>query len=1090
MARPRPYLHTTSPRLTGAGGLPSFDAKARPLIRLQTLGAAVVMVGELRLSAAAGTLFSLLVRLTGAPGMMLGRDVLRRSLWPEQEPVRQRANLRQALYKLRGFGVSVSMQGDAVFLDETQVVRSFSRERSAATFERDVTLGHEPFGPYLPGFAVPWPEYQEWLDVQREAIHADVRRVLVEQLRQRRDRADWGGADALARWLLQFDPLNEEATLTIAECTALSGSKREALAILDRYLAELGPTAGDIRLPATMLRKRIAEPASRRRLSFASTERHFVGRDDELAMLTLAMRRARWHDGSAVLLHGPSGIGKSRLAHELDKVATIEGMRVVQTSCRESDLLRPLSVFLDLLPELMSHSGALGCAPESLAALRRLVPSDRANRGSDGSSSAPASPTESSGGAPDALAPTLAPREPMPMASSLRRAIIDLLAAVSDEKVMLLIVEDVHWIDEHSWDVLADLIDRVGAMRVFLLVTSRESHARPHRPQRVPLSLRVLAIPPLSADSCLLLSRAIGEDLSAPVSDELGEWFVRASEGSPLFLRALVNHWIETGEAGGVPPTLQGVIEQRLSQLSGDALRVLQTAALLGKLATCERVTRVLELRANEMLLCLEQLETLGAVAPSASISIRAHELVAQTSRSKLSPLARTAVHLRVAAILGEEARGMQDTELLLASLDHLQLAGEPQRLLSATLSSLDKIVEFGVPGIGLAAVRRAQGLRVSAADRARLSSATARLLLDAGEYSLAISDPLKGLLLPDISTRPSDMVLDTALSLVNSAYRADPLVDRDALTRFTVLVSELSYPARQTRLRAADIGLILASDACDATFANRIYTSLEISNSEIEQSDTCRRVAILYHTLFGSSERARQLAETLFERAANSPPTSAAFHDALRSGFALRIVAGGRTHLDSLELAFRIAEEVATPLHSLSAAWLLAQSYLELDDQSGFVLWNSHVRRLFVEIGDQVVCNFAVGLFCRVAIERGDESEARAHFETFAKNLPRMPALKLSSYALCLKVGVGLLDEKWLPTEDMLKSLLERQAKIARYGTSDFLTSVGIEALDRVGDRARAVELLDTYLFTQRREVGPLGARLARTAKSISIKH
>jgi hypothetical protein len=232
-------------------------------------------------------------------------------------------------------------------------------------------MGHEPFGPYLPGFAVPWPEFQAWIDEQREAVHADVRRVLADQLRRRKERADWGGADALARWLLQFDPLNEEATLTIAECTALSGSKHEALAILDRFLAELGPCAGDLRLQATLLRRRIAEPAARSRLSFAATERHFVGREQELAELTMAMRRARWHDGSAVLLHGAPGIGKTRLTHELEKVATIEGVRVAHASCRESDLLRPMSVFMDLVPDLMNRPGALGCSPESLATLRR-----------------------------------------------------------------------------------------------------------------------------------------------------------------------------------------------------------------------------------------------------------------------------------------------------------------------------------------------------------------------------------------------------------------------------------------------------------------------------------------------------------------------------------------------------------------------------------------------------------------------------------------------------------------------------------------------------------------------------------------------
>ena len=272
-------------------------------MRLQTLGAVNILVGSVRLGTTAGMQFSLLLRVASAAGCQLGRRAVIEALWPDLDDTRQRGNLRQALYKLRGLGVHIALDGTIVALDPSQLLRTFSTERSADLFARDVTLGHEPFGPCLPGFAAPWPAFQDWLDDYRDTVHSDVRRVLSAQLRQRRERADWGGAEALARWLLQFDPLNEEGTLTVAECAALAGSKTEALAILDRYLAELGPDAGDIRLPASMLRRRIAEPVARTRLSFAPTERHFLGRNDELAALTLAMRRARWHDGSAMLWH-------------------------------------------------------------------------------------------------------------------------------------------------------------------------------------------------------------------------------------------------------------------------------------------------------------------------------------------------------------------------------------------------------------------------------------------------------------------------------------------------------------------------------------------------------------------------------------------------------------------------------------------------------------------------------------------------------------------------------------------------------------------------------------------------------------------
>ena len=171
--------------------------------------------------------------------MRVPRDVLLEAVWPGQSDRRRRGSLRQALYKLRVFGVRVALDGDVVGVDRAQIVRTFSIERTVAGFDRDVTNGDEPFGVFLPSYAPPTESLEEWVDLEREAVHAQVRHVLVTQLRARRERADWGGAEALARWLLRFDPLHEDATLTIAECTMLSGAKAEAIAILER----LGPDA-------------------------------------------------------------------------------------------------------------------------------------------------------------------------------------------------------------------------------------------------------------------------------------------------------------------------------------------------------------------------------------------------------------------------------------------------------------------------------------------------------------------------------------------------------------------------------------------------------------------------------------------------------------------------------------------------------------------------------------------------------------------------------------------------------------------------------------------------------------------------------
>ncbi|MBC8086243.1 MAG: AAA family ATPase, partial [Phycisphaerae bacterium] len=385
-------------------------------VRVQAYGVCTVDVAGSRLGRGADIVVSVLLFLVSAPGMQMPRDAIMGMLWPNSTEKRRQGNLRQVLYKLRLMGVDVQLQGDVVVLDGRQIEPTFSVRRDATSFAAQIVQGHEPFGPYLLGFDTGASDALDaWVEQERERAHGDARRVLAQALRARHAVADWMAAEPLARWLLQFDPLNEAATLVMAECLLLSGAKYEAIRLLDRYMNELGPGAEDLRIPATTLRRRIATPLPRR-LSFAPTERHFIGRESVMAELTLRMRGARFHDGTATLLHGSAGMGKTRVLNELTKVAQIEGVRDVRASCREGDVTRPLSVFLDIVPDLLQMPGALGCAPESLQALRRFTNEDA--------------------GQAEQMPPTGGLN--MPLATGLRRAVVDLVMAVSEEKPTLL----------------------------------------------------------------------------------------------------------------------------------------------------------------------------------------------------------------------------------------------------------------------------------------------------------------------------------------------------------------------------------------------------------------------------------------------------------------------------------------------------------------------------------------------------------------------------------------------------------------------------------------------------------------------------
>ncbi len=1058
---------------------PVRDAHGRSRIRLHTLGAAVMLAGDVRIDPSAGTSFSLVLRLAYSPGMHVARDVLLRELWPGQQPTRQRANLRQALYKLRQLGVNAALIGNTVGLDVSQVDHTFSLARTAEQFERDVIFGHEPFGPFLPGYVAAWPDFGEWLETTREAVHADVRRVLVGQLRSRRERADWGGAEALARWLLQFDPLNEDATLTIAECTALAGAKSEAVAILDRYIAEVGATAGDIRLPALLLRRRIAEPVSRGRLSFAPTERHFIGREEELAALTLLMRRTRWHDGCVVLVHGPPGMGKSRLTEELAKVATIEGFRTIRMGCREGDADRPFSIFLDAAPDLMVLPGALGCAPDNLAVLKRWVPSWRLQADET-------DPSEWTKASLDDVE-ELPVRRPYPSATSLRRAILDLLAAVSDEKPLLVVIDDTHWIDDASWAVLADLAERAGATRTFVVMTSREPHPRATRPERVPGALQVRPLHPISPESSLALAIAIGEDLSAPIPDALADWFVRAGEGVPLFLRSLVNHWIESGEAGGVPPTLGELIEQRLGKLSGNALRALQTITLLGRASTVRRLQRVLGMKLYSVLDAIDSLHRGGAIVDAEEGVVAAHELIGKAASGRLTKVMASALHERIAEVLTEDLTLVSDSPEVLDVAEHWMQSTQHLQFRDFITSHLHQLLGAGTPLRVMSLLDAAERTTAEGATDSRFWRAKTRLRIDAGEYRLALEMDVGSKVLPRTDEDLADDVANEALSRVDSSFRSDPLVDSRKLGRFAAGVAQLRHLDTETRFRAAEIGLVISSNVCDADLASDCFGALSLNQCQFQVDRKAARLALIYHTIFGELDLAGELAQHQFRLARDAPASTHSYNDCCRAAYTMRYSHTAEHAIEAFTRGFNVASELSLPRLAQHPAWQLAQVYIDVGDGEKAAYWNQTLRGL-IDTTDPTTSSFASAHFCRVAVDGGHARVAKQHFDEFAQSLPRIPTARASAYLIALQIGLGALSTSWVPSDDLMSVAERRLETCIAFGTCDYMVGVMLEAYSRADRRTQAERLIHRYRGDLRRERSPLAFQLQRTLKRLAI--
>src|SRR6266852_1197520 len=304
------------------------------MIVLRALGNAEIETGLATLTPSQEIVFAAALYLILERRNHISRKHLAHLLWPRVADKARAHRLRQTIHQLKKIGFEVTADRNRVQCsarDPRSDVAEFA-ETSADTLATCSSLE------FLPGYNPTFSDvFRDWVDAQREEVHAFLARRLVAELNAARTKGDWLTCDRFARQCRKLDPFNESAVLAQAEASAMRGAKTQAIETLDRYLADVGSDDPNLRLSASVLRRRITERIPER-TPMTVRECAFVGRDREVEMLTLQLLAARSGTGGARLVRGEAGIGKSRLTSELIKFAGLEGIQTSRTACRRSDI--------------------------------------------------------------------------------------------------------------------------------------------------------------------------------------------------------------------------------------------------------------------------------------------------------------------------------------------------------------------------------------------------------------------------------------------------------------------------------------------------------------------------------------------------------------------------------------------------------------------------------------------------------------------------------------------------------------------------------------------------------------------------------
>ena len=588
-------------------------------------------------------------------------------------------NLRHAIYTIRkAFAFDPFVPG----------------QRSIVEFSADVEIACDVYdfergdmlsayhGEFLKDFNVSHSSaFDAWLSDQRNLYQSQY----LHQLLAAEKEAYYAGkldlAEKYGTEYIAIDPLEESAFSTLMQVYRDQKKFRKALGLYHTLCKNLSDEFSISPLKETSaLYYQIVDAwnTSTYKLEVGS-DQQLIGKDAVLHKLVSLCNGSRLEsDKICALIQGKTGVGKTYLINYILHQYDFSGWAICQASCYQSEMNTVLApwntIMLQLIPKFESENIRIpDVYIKTAAGLFPCLSVECQHNFSGISSDYPA-------GA-DYLA-------------ALESTLL-ILSTVAKKVPVLLILEDIHWIDNNSADLLSMLLHRLRSTNITIICTSRDI-LQPYAQQVLNNAVRdkLLDVYNIDAFSQEETTRFVNFYAPGRYSQKEIDNLYQSMEGNGLFLVQLLDSMHESNGLKNIPASADSIIQMRLAGLSSDELQVLDVISVFRDWAPFDILTSLLTKTPLELLYLCDQLKQKNLLTESTRGKVLGysftHERVKAMLSQRQSESARRILHLRAAQYLEAQLGSDGSTDLYDQLVQHFTAGGDTFKAFKYKVLSLD----------------------------------------------------------------------------------------------------------------------------------------------------------------------------------------------------------------------------------------------------------------------------------------------------------------------------------------------------------------------------------------------------------------